>query len=91
MKLIPYRDLLKAGKEGVQELLAAPRSLEMRKKAELEVSKLDVRMAEKENEIQEIASEYPIDFNKLIAAQDDLALSKRRKKQLETIVEEMFP
>ena len=91
MKMTPYAKLLKMGKEKVKELLATPRSIEMKHKAAHEVSKLDVKIAERENEIQEIGSEYPIDFDKLIRAQDDLALTKRRKKQLETIIVEMFP
>lgn len=91
MKMTPYEKLLKIGKEKVQELLAKPRSLEMKHKAQHEISKLDVRIAEQENKIQEVASEYPIDFDKLIKTQDELAFAQRRKGQLEKIVAEMFP
>jgi hypothetical protein len=91
MKLTPYVKLLKMGKEKVQELLALPRSIEMKHKARHEISKLDVRIAEQENKIQDIGAEYPIDFDKLITAQDELALAERRKKQLAKIVAEMFP
>jgi hypothetical protein len=91
MKMTPYAKLLKMGKEKAQELLAVPRAAEMKQKALHEISKLDVQMAEKENNIQQISSEYPINFDKLIQAQDDLGLFQRRKRQLESIVKEMFP
>lgn len=91
MKLNAYQELLKMGKEKVQELLAIPRSAEMKQKALHEISKLDVSMAEQEGKISDIASTYPIDFDKLIKAQDDLALSGRRKAQLQEIVRQMFP
>lgn len=91
MSMTPYAKLLKMGKEKVQEVLAAPRAMEMKHKAQHEISKLDVRIAEQDNKIQEVGSEYPIDFDKLIKAQDELALAQRRKKQLQKIVVEMFP
>lgn len=91
MKLTPYEKVLKFGKEKVQEMLAGPRSAEMRSKAANEIATLDVKIAEKENSIASITSEYPLDFNKLIAAQDEHALLGRRKSQLEKIVKELFP
>lgn len=91
MKLTPYQKLLKMGKEKVEEALSAPRAAAMRSKAASEIANLGVKMAEQETQIAELASVYPIDFDALIKAQDGLALDKRRQKQLETIVEEMFP
>ena len=90
-KLTPYAKLLKLGKEKTQELLAPARAIEQKHKAQHEISKLDVSIVELETKITEAASEYPIDFNKLIKAQDELALATRRKKQFESIVAEMFP
>ena len=67
-----------------------PRQSEAVIKAELEVCKIDSLIAEKEQKIQEYASEYPINFDKLIDAIDDLELVSRRKEQFEKIIEEMF-
>lgn len=91
MKLNAYQQLLKMGKEKVQEMLAIPRAAEMKFKALHEISKLDVKLAEQEGKINDIASTYPIDFDKLIAAQDELALAERRKVQLNAIIADMFP
>ncbi len=49
-----------------------------------------MRHAKKEQKIQEYASEYPINFDKLIDALDELELVKRRKEQFEKIIDEMF-
>ena len=90
MALLKYKDVLVLCKEKVKEALAPLRAREMKKKAELEVCKIDSQIAEKEQKIQEIASEYPIDFHKMIDAIDDLDLIKRRKEQFEQIIHEMF-
>ncbi len=90
MSLLKYKDVLILCKEKVKEAMAPLRAREMRKKGELEVCKIDSLIAEKEQKIQEHASEYPINFDKLIDALDDLELIKRRKEQFEKIIAEMF-
>lgn len=90
MSLLKYKDVLILCKEKIKEAMAPLRAREMRKKGELEVCKIDSAIAEKEQKIQEYASEYPIDFDKLIDALDDLEIIKRRKEQFEKIIDEMF-
>lgn len=90
MSLLKYKDVLSLAKEKIQEVMAPLRAKEMKKKAELEVAKLEGFLAEKEQEIQELASQYPIDFDKLLAALDDLGLTNRRKQQFQDILKEMF-
>ena len=90
MALLKYKDILTFAKEKINEAMAPLRSREMRKKAELEACKLDSTIADKEQKIQEYTSEYPINFDKLIDAIDELELVKRRKEQFEKIIEEMF-
>jgi len=91
MKLTPYSKLLTLSKEGKEQSLAPSRAAEMKQKALHEVSKLDVAIAEKESAIKEAVSVYPLDFDRVIKAQDDLALSERRKRQLNELVAELFP
>ncbi len=90
MSLMKYKEILTLAKEKITEAMAPLRAREMRKKAELEACKLDSTIAEKEQKIQEYASSYPINFDKLIDAIDELDLVKRRKEQFEKIIEEMF-
>lgn len=90
MALIKYKEILTLAKDKVKEMMAPLRAMEMKKKAELEVAKIEGFLAEKEQKIQEFASTYPIDFDKLIEAIDDLELTKRRKEQFLKIIDEMF-
>jgi hypothetical protein len=90
MALIKYREILTFAKEKVTEVMAPLRAREMKKKAELEMCKLDSTIAEKDQRIQEIAAEYPINFDKLIDAIDELELTHRRKDQFAKIINEMF-
>ncbi len=90
MLLMKYKDILTLAKEKITEAMAPLRAREMRKKGELEACKLESIIAEKEQSIQECASEYPINFDKLIDAIDELELVKRRKEQFDKIIQEMF-
>jgi hypothetical protein len=90
MSLLKYKDVLALAKEKINEAKAPFRAREMSKKAELEVCKLESTIADREQKIHELSSEYPIDFDKLISALDDLELTKRRKEQFEEIITEMF-
>lgn len=90
MNLMKYKDILAMAKEKVNEAKAPYRAREMSKKAELEVCKLESRIADREQKIHELSSKYPIDFDKLIDALDELDLTKRRKEQFDIIINEMF-
>jgi hypothetical protein len=90
MALPKYAEILKMAKDKVKELMAPLRATEMKKKAELEISKLECIIAEKEENVQNIASQYPIDFDKMIEAVDELDLTKRRLSQFQNIIDELF-
>ncbi len=91
MKLKPYKDYLKMAKEAIDETLAPVRANKAKKQAELEIAKLEEGIATKEASINELCTAKELNFAKIIDEQDALALQVRRKKQFETIVEELFP
>lgn len=90
MKLLPYKKVLQYSKEKIQDALAPIRAAQARKKAELKICELDEQIANEEMRVQEICAEHPLDFAKLMEAQDKLALVERRKKQLGKIIKELF-
>lgn len=90
MKLIPYKKILAYSKEKIQETLASIRANQAKKSAELEIAKMEEKIATAENDIQQVCAEHPLDFSKLIKGQDELALMERRKKQLQKIIVELF-
>lgn len=91
MKLTPYREMIALAKDKAKELMAIPRAFEQRKRAELEMAKIDSLIAEGEQSINEVTAEYPVNFDRLIDKIDDLALLERRRDQFARIVAEMFP
>ena len=91
MKLKAYKEILRMTKEVIDDALAAPRAHRAKKQAELEIAKLDEQIATTEAKIHELCSQKDLNFDSIIAAQDDLALKERRKKQFDKIIGEMFP
>lgn len=90
MNLMKYKDMLVLCKEKINEAKAPLRAREMRKKAELEVCKLESVLADREQKINELSSEYPVKFDALLDAIDELELTQRRKEQFERVITEMF-
>ena len=90
MSLMKYKDMLVLCKEKINEAKAPLRAKEMRKKAELEVCKLESVLADREQKINELSSEYPVKFDALLDAIDELELTQRRKEQFERVITEMF-
>ncbi len=93
MKLTPYRKLLTMAKEAVDAALAPVRANAAKKSAELEIAKLDERIATLQSEVDCACAKKPdeLNFETIIKKLDDLALAERRRKQFEKIVNEMFP
>lgn len=90
-KLTPYKKILTMGKEAIDAALAHVRARSAKKKAELEMAQLDERIATLEADINNICAEKELDFNKLLAKLDDIAIAKRRLRQFEEIVAQLFP
>lgn len=91
MKLKPYKEILKMAQKQIDATLAPVRANRAKKQAELEIAKMEEKLASKEAQIIELCSEKEINFDRIIDAQDEYALMERRKKQFEKIIDEMFP
>jgi len=91
LQLKPYKQILNMAKDKVDESLAPVRINRALKQAELEIAKMEEKIASQEAKIFELCCKQDIDFESIIKAQDEHSLMERRKKQFERIVEEMFP
>lgn len=91
MKLTPYKKLLTMAKEAVDATLAPVRANAARKQAELEIARLEERVATLQSELDTECSSRELNFSRIIDKLDEIALAERRKKQFEKIVAEMFP
>ena len=91
MKLKPYAELLAMTKDAVNEMLAPIRAAKVQKKAEMKMLDLDIKLANLEQEVNELCTKEDIDFDRVIAKQNEHALAEREKKQLATIIAQLFP
>ena len=90
MRLPKYKDVLQMGEKAIKKTLAPVKAARAQKQAELEMCKIDESIATKEADIHELCSKQEVDFSEIIDLQDSLALSERRKKQYQKILDEMF-
>lgn len=90
-KLTPYKKMLTMAKDALDATLAPVRANAAKKQAELEIAKIEERIATLQSELNEACSRKEINFEAIIAKLDDIALVERRKTQFEKIVAEMFP
>lgn len=91
MKLKPFKEIIAMSKEKLDEALAPIRARQVKMQAELEVAKLDEKLVSLEAKVQELCAVKQIDFDAVIKALDEHGLAERRKKQLNKIVQELFP
>ena len=91
IKLTPYQKTLETDKKDLEKELAPNRAEQIKKKGELEIMKIEESIIKQESSIKETTSVFPIDFNSIITALDNLALLERKAKQLKQIMEELFP
>ena len=85
-----YKDLLSKGKEAVAALELPFKVKKEKKNLEMKILELEQSIANNELTVQEQKSASPINWNKLIQAIDELALSNRELSQLQELEKEMF-
>jgi len=90
MKLLKYKEVLSHSKEKVEEAKVPYRVKEMKKHAELKQLEIESDIATQEQRIHTKCSAYPMDFENLVQAIDNLELLKRRLEQYNAIISQMF-
>lgn len=91
MKLPSYREILAMSKEKVDETLAPMRANTARKQAELEMAKLEEKIAYTQGKLNELCCQRDISFSEVIKLQDEGELLERRKAQYSEIIKQLFP
>lgn len=91
MKLLPYKELIAMSKEAVDKALAPSRAKAQKKRAELEVAKLEEAIVKLEQEVNELCSRQDLDYNKILDKMDELELTKRRCGQFSEVISQLFP
>ena len=91
MKLTPYKDILSMKQDDKDSLLLPVKVNTAKKQAELEVARLEERIATLEREITDLSASPDINLSKIADKFDELGLVERRKKQFTQIIAELFP
>ena len=86
-----YKELLTMGKEALDSLRAGSKANEMQAKAALELAQLETKLLELARTIEDETAKYPIDFDKILSAQDKYQLTERRIEKFKALVAELFP
>ena len=91
MVLQSYQKLLAMGKEAVEAAKIPSRAKQTQKQGELEVLKLEEKIATLEAEVEAMQMQYPLEWGELIDKTDQLALVERRHKKLGEALSQLFP
>lgn len=91
MTLIPYAEVIALSKDEKAKRLVPARVKSQKKKCELEVSKLEERIAALEGEVTEACSVHELNIHAIADKLDELALAERKLGQLTDIVNQLFP
>jgi len=87
----PFVEILAMTKEKIDEALAPIRAKTAKAKADLEMAKLEEKLVSQENKIHKLCAESELNFNQIADAIDEYELANRRKKQIEKIINDLFP
>lgn len=90
-KLKSYKELVSMTKEKLDEALLPLRIRSAKAKAEGEVVRLEEKLIKLETEINEMSAKQDIDFNAIADKMDSYDLTERRLKQVQGLVEALFP
>lgn len=91
LKLNPYVESLSKGTQELNEELAGVRANKAQKTAELEVAKLDEKIAHAEAAVHESSTRQDINFDDMLNKLDELALLERKREQFKEILAQLFP
>lgn len=90
IKLKTFKEILAMSKEKIDIALIPIRANKIKKQAELKIAELQEELANLELKIQEQCLSKDINFDTIINYQDNYSLTKRKVKQLEEIIKQLF-
>jgi len=87
----PFVELMKLTKEALDETLAPVRARAAKARAETLLAETQEKLIELERKISEACAQKDIDFIKVVDMIDEYELLERRSKQIEKLVNDLFP
>lgn len=91
MELRPFKELISLSKEKLNEAMGPIRARQVQSKAQLEMSKLEAEILDRQTEIQEMCAEKEINLPALLDELDEIAILERRIEQYKKVLFQLFP
>lgn len=91
MQLTPYSELLALTSEQRDQKAATTKIAHQKQRGLLRLSELEVKLASLEDTITSACQETDLDFDYIADKLDEHALTLRRKEQLTSIINQLFP
>lgn len=91
MHLTPYATLLSLPPEELQAKTATTQINHQKQRGLLRLAELDEQIANLENSVNQLCSSNMLSFDIIADSIDSLALTNRRREQLQCIINELFP
>ncbi len=91
MQLIPYSELLALTKDERDQKAATTKIAYQKQRGLLQLAALEVKIAGLEEAITSSCQANDLDFDRIADKLDEHALTLRRKEQLTSIINQLFP
>jgi hypothetical protein len=91
MNLKPFSELIRMAGEAKKALSIPFREKIVRAEATIKVAQLEQLSNELEERANKLATADKIDFDQLIDVLDDIEINASRRKQLQIVVDQLFP
>jgi len=91
MQLTPYAELIALTSEERDRKNITTKVARQKQRGLLRLAELDEKLASLEDSINQSCQSPEINFESIADKLDELALTTRRKEQLKTIIDQLFP
>ena len=91
MQLTPYSELITLTADERERKNVIAKAARQKQRGLLRLAELDEKLASTEDSLTSLCQSIELDFDRIADKQDELALLIRRKEQLKTIIDQLFP
>jgi len=91
MQLTPYSELITLTADERERKNVIAKVARQKQRGLLRLAELDEKIASTEDSLTSLCQSIELDFDRIADKQDELALLIRRKKQLKTVIDHLFP
>lgn len=91
MKLRPYKEIMAMSKEKLDEALAPIRARQAKAQAEMEKTKIETELLNKETTVHELCAKKELNLAVIADRLEEIALLEMRLEKFDEIITQLFP